>query len=283
MEPTEQIRTAPPHAATLAGRDISFSFAGAPVLENVSVAIAPGRVTAILGPNGSGKSTLLHVLLGYLKPRAGAVLLDNRPLGVIPAAELAATIAFTPQTPAVAFAYTVEEIVLMGRWPLRNRRRGGGSLESLLGAYAPADRAAARDAMWRTDVHHLADRTFNELSGGERQRVVLARALAQDAPIILMDEPTASLDMWHQLELLHRLGELAHRQGRAVGWVAHELNLARQFSDQIILLHGGRVAATGAPEAVLTSAILEPIYRVRVRMEGKTLTFARREENSEIQ
>ncbi len=251
--------------------------APASVLENVSIDLPPGQVTVILGPNGSGKSTLLHTLLGYLRPYRGEVLLNRQPLREFSAVELAEAMAFVSQTPSVAFAFTVEEIVAMGRWP--HRRDGERRRREWLGGHgSPSDRAAVDQALDLTHVRHLTGRTFAELSGGERQRVIIARALAQDAPILLLDEPTAALDLWHQLELLHLLRDLAHRRGRTVGWVAHELNLARRFCDQAVLMNQGRVVAAGAPGQVLTPETLEPVYQVRVTVNGGQLAFTRRSE-----
>ncbi len=161
----------------------------------------------------------------------------------------------------------------MGRWP---RRGADGPLHAALGLTGADDRAAATQAMWDMDVHHLARRAFGELSGGEQQRVTIARALAMDAPILLLDEVTASLDLWHQLEFLERIADVAHQRGRCVIWITHDLNQAHEYADQVVLLNYGRVVAQGPVKSVLVPEILEAVYRVKVDLMGKSLRFVRK-------
>lgn len=252
---------------------ISFGYGDQPMLQQVSAEFPKGQVTAILGPNGSGKSTLMQVMLGFLRPQSGVVRLGGRPLAAISERQRASQIAFVPQSPTVGFSYTVEEIVLMGRWP---RRGADGALHAAMGLAGSDDRAAATRAMWDLDVHHLARRAFGELSGGEQQRVTIARALALDAPILLLDEVTASLDLWHQLEFLARIVDVAHQRGRCVIWITHDLNQANEYADQVVLLNYGRVVAQGPVKSVLVPEILEAVYRVKVDLDGKALRFVRK-------
>ncbi len=253
--------------------NVSFGYGDQPVLREVSAEFPKGQVTAILGPNGSGKSTLMHVMLGFLRPQAGVVRLGGRPLAEVSERQRALHIAFVPQAPTVGFSYTVEEIVLMGRWP---RRGAGGALHGALGLAGADDRTAATQAMWDLDVHHLAGRAFGELSGGEQQRVSIARAMALDAPIVLLDEVTASLDLWHQLEFLSRLTEMARQRGRCVVWITHDLNQANEYADRVVLMNYGQVVAQGAAKSVLVPEILEAVYRVKVDPVGQALRFLRK-------
>ncbi len=264
--------TIPP---AFAAKNLCFGFGGNPVLQNLSVEIPRGKITAIIGPNGAGKSTLAHLLIGYLQPDGGSIDLMGKPRALYSYAQAAALVAFVPQLSHVGFAYSVRDIVLMGRWPVRNKGEGAAATGAFwLGEHSPADLAAADQALWDTDVHHLAHRAFNELSGGERQRVTIARALAHDAPIMILDEPTTGVDLWHQLEILSRLRTLAHEHGRAIVLVSHDLNMALNHCDNAILLAQGKLVAAGAVETVLTPEILSPVYRVTITPLGPLLHFS---------
>lgn len=254
-------------SAVLAVRDLTFRFGEDAVLENLSVEIPANCMTAVIGPNGAGKSTLAHLLIGFLQPAGGMVELLGKPRSEFTAAKAAGLVAFVPQFSQVSFGYSVREIVLMGRWPVRASTVG-------LDRHSSADFAAVDQAMWDTDVQHLAERTFNELSGGERQRVVIARALAQNAPIMVLDEPTTGLDLWHQLVILGALRKLAREQGRAIVLVSHDLNMALNHCDQAILLAAGKLVAAGPVKAVMTPDKLQSVYRVRVTPMGELLHFS---------
>ena len=251
----------------LAVDGLTFSFSGKPVLDDISCKIAPGRVTAIIGPNGAGKSTLAHLFVGFLKPDQGDILLQGRPRRIYTTAQTAAKIAFVPQFSQVGFGYSVRQIVQMGRWPVRP----AGVWPERLSA---EDAAAVDRAMWHSDVQHLAHRTFWELSGGERQRVVIARALAQESPIIILDEPTTGLDLWHQMEILGLLRSLASGKLRTIVVVTHDLNMALQHCDDAILLSDGRLAAAGNVQQVLTPEMVRLVYRVAVTKMGQMLHFS---------
>jgi len=224
--------------------DVSFGYGGraaAPVIDRLSLRIADGEFVGIIGPNGAGKSTAVRLLLGLLRPDRGRVLLDGRDLRSYRQAELARRVAAVPQEEALEFPFSVEEVVLLGR----------ASRLGPLGFEGPADLSAARAAMAQTGVDALADRPFHTLSGGERKRVVLARALAQDAPTLVLDEPAAALDIRHQIAIFDLLAE-RNARGATVVVVVHDLNLAAAYCQRLLLLVPGRPATIGGIEDVLT-------------------------------
>lgn len=248
----------PPAPATLlrgAGLFYTHSGAVAPAVSGVTVEVRPRRLTAVLGPNGAGKSTLLKLLSGALRPHAGGVTLDDRPLDALDDRRRARTLAVVPQSESSPFTATVRELVSMGRYPH-------------LGTWS---RTTARDreivdrALERCAVSGLADRRLDSLSGGERQRVRIARALAQEAPIVLLDEPTAGLDLRYRMEVFHLLSELC-AAGLSVLVVTHDLNLASRFSHHVLLLDRGRPVLTGPPRDVLNREALEPVYDWPLRL-----------------
>jgi iron complex transport system ATP-binding protein len=233
--------------AGLVAERVSVSIDGAHLLTDVSFTAAPGRVHSLIGPNGAGKSTLLGVLAGDRRPDRGRVLLRDRPLEDWPLRELARARAVLTQEHGVTFSFRSREIVEMGRHPW---------------ARTPAEDDDEREidrAMAVTDVAHLADRPVTHLSGGEKARVALARVLAQRASVLLLDEPTAALDLRHQEDVL-RLARTQAAEGDAVVVVLHDLNLAAAYSDEITLLRHGRVAAHGTPAEVLTAERIEDVY-----------------------
>jgi iron complex transport system ATP-binding protein len=223
------------------------------VLDGVSLALAAGQVTAILGPNGAGKTTLVRALAGVLAPQGGHVTLDGAALTAMAPDARAGRIAYLPQGRDAAWNMRVADIVALGRFHARR----------LLTPLGEADRAAIARAMDEADVVALADRGVKTLSGGEFARVLLARALAVEAAIILADEPVAGLDPAHQLRVMAALQRRA-AEGAAVAIVMHDLTLAAQFCDRIVLLADGRIAADGTPDAVLTETMLFGVYGVRL-------------------
>ena len=242
---------------TASGLRFTYPRAAAPALDGVDIDVPPGGVYAILGPNGSGKSTLLKVLLGALAPQAGEACYAGRALAVWTPRELARRIGVVPQHEELAFPITVRELVAMGRYPhLGNWRREG-----------EADRAAIEQAMIRCDVLGLADRSLATLSGGERQLVRIARALAQEPETLVLDEPTAALDIRHEMEIFELVAALAAAGGVTVVLVTHNINLAARYASRILLLDRGRVAAEGEPAAVLTRETVERVYRWPVVVE----------------
>jgi len=249
----------------LEGERLTVRYPGAerPALEEVSVRVLPGTLYAVLGPNGSGKSTLMKALLGNVPLAGGEVRLDGRSLGGWDRRELARSVGAVTQTETVAFPITVRELVAMGRYPHLGALRPEG----------PHDRAAVRAALEHCDATSLAHREVGTLSGGEFQRVRIARALAQEPRALVLDEPTASLDIRHEMEILGLLRDSADR-GITVLLITHHLDLAARFSDRLLLLNQGRVAAEGTAGEVLQEGILEEVYQwpVTVRMDPETGT-----------
>lgn len=223
------------------------------VLHAVDLELRPGETTIVIGPNGAGKSTLIRALAGLMPAASGHASLGGAALASVPAATRARRIACALEQPDATFGFTARELVAMGRFPHVGRAFEG-----------PDDRAATDRALARLELEVLADRPFARLSSGERQRVMLARVLAQDAPIMLFDEPTARLDPYHALRVAALLGELA-TAGRTVLAAEHDLDLAAQCADRLLILSHGRVVADGRPGEVLTVERVAEVYRVRAR------------------
>lgn len=241
----------PANATTgLEARGLAFAYQrGAPVVRNVTLAARPGTMTALIGSNGSGKSTLIRMLAGLLQPQSGSILLGGVAFETWPAQLRAREIAYVPQSTATAFPFPVLDMVLSGRTPHTLRFR----LESA------RDREIAMEALEAAGAAHLAARSFTSLSGGERQMVILARALAQEPKLLLLDEPSSSLDLTHRATLIRTLVRLRQTKRLGVIMVTHDLQLTGAF-DQILALRCGEVAATGSPEQVLRDELLRDIY-----------------------
>jgi iron complex transport system ATP-binding protein len=238
------------HALTI--DNISFSYDGnVPTLSDVSFGLERGEFLGLLGPNGCGKTTLLRLLDRISIPRKGTISLTGRSLNSYTRTEIARHIAFVPQEAGILFPFTVLEIVLMGRSP----HSRGAAFES------SRDRDVAEEAMRLTDVAHLARQPITALSGGERQRVFIARALAQQPEIILLDEPNAHLDIAHQIDIFHILRTLNRQSGLTVLSVTHDLNLAAAYSDRVALMVCGSIVALGAPAEVLTGDRIREVFR----------------------
>ncbi len=245
----------------LEAEQLAFDYGTRAVLRDVSLAVASGELVGVIGPNGSGKTTLVRLLAGTLAARAGSVRLAGRSIETYRRRELARRLAVVSQDATVEFPFTALEVVLMGRAPY---------LPALGFPRAP-DLAIARTAMGRLDVAGLEARPLDCLSGGERQRVLLARALAQEPDVLLLDEPTTHLDLRHQTDVLDVVHELRRERGLAALVVLHDLNLAAMYCDRLILLAAGRVAVAGPPAAVLTAPTLQAAYDTEVwigRNEG---------------
>jgi iron complex transport system ATP-binding protein len=222
----------------------------APALDGVELDVESGTLYAVLGPNGSGKSTLMRTLLGVVRPESGVVRVGGRPVSDWERRELARNVGAVPQVEAMPFPVSVRALVSMGRFPHLGPLRAEG----------PEDRAAVDDALDRCDVRHLAERNVQTLSGGELQRVRIARALAQRPRALVLDEPTASLDIRHEMAILGLLRRAAN-EGTTVLLITHHLDLAARFADRILLMDCGRAVAEGEPEAVFSEATLEQVYR----------------------
>lgn len=241
----------------LTARGVSFGYRpGEPVLADVDFAAASGELVCILGPNGSGKTTLLRCLLGQLRPDRGDVLLEGRPVRRHSPRRLARLAAYVPQVAVSAFSFTVEEIVLMGRY----------AHLGAMGLTGRQDLAIARQAMAMTETQSFAPRTLEEISGGEAQRVMIARALAQQPSVMLLDEPTSHLDIKNQLRIYGMLGRVARDWPMAVVCVSHDINLAARFAQRLVILRGGRVLAAGPVEEVLREDVLSQAYDVPVEL-----------------
>ena len=221
-------------------------------LRDVSLTVAPGSLTGLLGPNGCGKTTLLKLLSGVLRPEFGSVRLGDRELRLLAARAIAQQIAVVPQETHPAFDFTVLEMVLMGRHP----HLGAFQLEG------PQDLAIAREALAATGTAHLANRAYMTLSGGEKQRVIIASALAQQPNVLLLDEPTASLDLGYQLEIATLLRQLNRERRVTMVLATHDLNLAASLCDTLVLLREGRVLMQGPTNEVLTTATVQQLYGV---------------------
>ncbi len=223
------------------------------VAPGLDLRVAAGAFVGVVGPNGAGKSTLLRLLAGVLRPTGGAVMLKGRPLADRPRRAVARVMALVPQEGGLADDFTVAEAVALGRHPHRSR----------FGAWRAEDADAVAQALAAADLEALRDRPVQALSGGERQRVLFARALAQAPEIMLLDEPTAHLDLAHRQRLLDLLAA-RHRAGLTVICVLHDLNLAALYCDRLVLMAGGRIVADGAPAAVLTADALATHYGAAV-------------------
>ena len=235
-----------------AARRMGFGYpdAARDAVDDVSLEVAAGDFQAIIGPNGSGKSTLARLLVGTLRPARGRALYRGTEAHGVPRRTLAREVGVVPQSEAHAFPMTVRDVVVMGRYPHLGPWRTA----------AAADRSAIADAMERCDVADLADRSTSSLSGGERQRVLIARALAQQPGALVLDEPTASLDVRHEMGIFELLRALC-AEGVTVVLVTHNLNLAARYAQRLLLLDRGRVAAAGAPGDVLRADVIERVYR----------------------
>lgn len=247
----------------LTAEQVSYGYRGGlPVLNDVSTSVPRGGLVGILGPNGSGKTTLLRLLGGLLRPAGGRVSLDGADLRTVSRALVARRMALVPQETQLAFEYTVLEMATMGRYPhLRAFEIEG-----------PEDLEIAREALRATGTDHLASRLFNTLSGGEKQRVVIAGALAQDPEILLLDEPTASLDLAYQLEIRSILHTLNRERDLTIVVSTHDLNFAASLCRELVLLHQGRVLAAGATATMLEPSLIRKLYGVDVDITANPRT-----------
>ena len=227
-----------------------------PVVDGVSFAVNPGGIFGLIGPNGSGKTTLFKCIYGLMKPWQGKIFLGDENLFTMPRKKLAQKAAFIPQIHSLSFPYTVEEYVLMGRYPHRGRMM----------PFTLADRQIVEDTLTLLDLTGVRAQRIQRLSGGEMQRVFLACGLAQKPEILLMDEPTTHLDIGHQIRLLDLVTGLSGNYGLTVLVTLHDLNLASLYCTSIALMDHGRIHAQGSPEEVLTAENIEHVYRARVKV-----------------
>jgi iron complex transport system ATP-binding protein len=241
----------------LRAADLSFAYGARPVLQGVALEVARGAMLALAGPNGSGKSTLLALLAGTRRPRTGSVELLGRPLASYERREIARLVAVVPQDTTVTFPYTVAEMVLMGRAPHR----------PLLALEGARDVAVAERVMAETGILDLAGRRITELSGGERQRVIVARALAQEPAILLLDEPTTHLDLRHAAEILDLVAAVNRTRGVTVVAVLHDLTSAAVYFERVVFLRDGAIVADGPPRGTITVDTIRRVFDTDVRVD----------------
>ncbi len=242
-------------AAPLQGSGLVVGYSGHPIIDGLDIRIPEGSLTAIIGPNACGKSTLLRALSRLLRPRDGAILLDGTDIRTLPTKVVARRLGLLPQSPVAPEGITVESLVARGRYPH----------QGVLSQWSREDSLQVARAMRATGVAELADRLVDELSGGQRQRVWLAMALAQQAPLMLLDEPTTYLDIAHQVEILELVRDL-RGDGRTVVAVLHDLGHAARYATHVIAMRDGRVIAEGPPREVITESVIETIFGLRSRV-----------------
>lgn len=241
--------------ARLSARELTLAYEDREVVHELELAVPDGEVTVIVGPNACGKSTTLRALGRLLKPRSGSVLLDGEALAKLPTKKIAQQIGLLPQTPVAPEAITVADLVARGRQPHQHWWQ----------QWSDEDERAVTEAMERTDVAALAERSVDELSGGQRQRVWIAMAIAQETDILLLDEPTTYLDISHQVEVLDLVRQLASptaegERGRTVVVVLHDLNQAARYADHLVAMKTGRIVAEGAPADVVTEDLVREVF-----------------------
>lgn len=241
--------------------NLTLRYGAQTVLNGLSLTLPAGKITALLGPNGCGKSTLLNCFSRLLAPQSGSVLLDETPINDLSSRQLAQRLALLPQHHLTPEGITVRELVSYGRSPWL----------SLWGRLSAEDNARVNVAMSQTQTQSLADRRLNELSGGQRQRAFLAMVLAQDTPVVLLDEPTTWLDINHQVELMRLMDDLK-AQGKTVVAVLHDLNQASRYCDHLVVLANGRAMAQGAPHEVMTPALLKTVFSVEAQIHPEPLS-----------
>jgi len=229
---------------------ITLGYGNKKVVEDITLQVMPGQIVGIVGPNGSGKSTILKALCRVLKPQSGTILVNDRNISDIPRKELSLMVGVVPQNPILPSAFTAFEIVLMGRNPHLGLFQYEGQ----------KDLDITWQAMKQTSTDHLAERRIGELSGGEIQCVIIARALAQETEAILLDEPTANLDISRQIEVLELIKGLCQENKLAVAMALHDLNLAVHYCDRLLLINEGRIHSEGPPAKVINNETLEEVY-----------------------
>ncbi|MEE1943223.1 ABC transporter ATP-binding protein [Streptomyces sp. TRM 70361] len=240
----------------MAAEDVTLAYDQRVIAERLSVRIPDRSFTVVVGPNACGKSTLLRALARMLKPAAGAVLLDGRSIGTLPAKQAARTLGLLPQSSIAPDGITVAELVARGRYPH----------QGLLRQWSEKDERIVAESMAATGVDTLAERYVDELSGGQRQRVWIAMAIAQQTPLLLLDEPTTYLDIQHQIDVLDLCARLHEEEGRTLVAVLHDLNHAARYATHLIAMRDGEVVAEGPPGEVVTAGLVERVFGLRCQV-----------------
>lgn len=237
-------------------KDVEFGYTSRPVLKNICLELAPTEMLGVVGPNGAGKSTIIRCLNNILTPQKGTILLDEEEMKKMRRLALAKKIGYVPQSTAQVFSATVFDTVLMGRRPHLSWQSG------------KKDEKIVLDTLEMLNIIEIAMSDINELSGGQQQKVFIARALAQEPEVLLLDEPTSNLDIRHQLEVMNIIQNLVHEKGITVVMAIHDLNLASRYAEKIIMMHSGKVFSAGIPTAVFTPENIEQVYRVKVKVNS---------------
>ena len=240
----------------LRGERLTLAYEDRTVAADLDVTIPDGSFTVVVGPNACGKSTMLRALARMIKPRSGQVVLDGEAITALPSKQVARRLGLLPQSSIAPDAITVADLVARGRYPH----------QGLLRQWSKDDEAAVAAALAATRVADLADRAVDELSGGQRQRVWLAMALAQDTPLLLLDEPTTFLDITHQIEVLDLCAELHEQRGRTLVAVLHDLNHACRYATHLIAMRDGAIVAEGDPRAIVDAALVQAVFGLRCRV-----------------
>jgi iron complex transport system ATP-binding protein len=240
----------------LEAQDITLGYGGTVVVQGVNVAVPDGKITAVIGPNGCGKSTLLRALVRLIEPMAGTVVLDGDDIHRVATREVAQRVGLLPQAPIAPPGITVKELVARGRTPH----------QKVLRPWSREDEAAVWSALHSTGLTDIQESVVDELSGGQRQRAWIAMALAQNTPLMLLDEPTTYLDIAHQYEVMDLLHRLNSRQERTIVMVVHDLHQAARYAHHVVAMQDGQVAAAGSPDQVITEALLRDVFHLKARV-----------------
>ncbi len=240
----------------LQAKDLAFSYNSHPILDNVNFEIAPARLVSIVGPNGSGKSTLIKCIDRIVSPKGGSILIDRKDVTKMTRMDVAKYLSYVPQSSVRVFPTNVFDTILMGRRP----HIGWMGSEN--------DEEKVWDVLRLLNIEGLAMSNFNELSGGQQQKVLIARALVQESEVMLLDEPTSSLDIWHQLDVMSIIRDVVKKREITALMALHDLNLASTFSDRIIMMKKGKIVATGDPASVITAENIASVYRVEAAVKS---------------